>query len=196
MDFERGSVLVHDGPDTPMKRLLDAALLVLGLVAALLAVAVAWEAIEDGPSALRTVAKLCFASLLAGLAWLAFRRPRAAADRARRRVLKLVAVLASTDLQREWAESTPSTDLAEALLSDWREAVRDDVELGAAFDEDERVIVMELRADLETLAGRLPAGPGAASSGAWAAVCARARTAHDAMARRLALGAGSPPDMG
>lgn len=157
------------------------------MLALVLAAAVTWSAIAaDGQPWQRLVARALFAVVLLWLARLAWRRPAGRAGRLRRRMLRLIAVLARPDLQREWAESSPSTDLAEALLADWRRAAAvSDADIAAAFPPDEARDVVALRADLEILAARLPPGDGAAGSPAWADIVDCARKTHDALARKM-----------
>jgi hypothetical protein len=73
--------------------------------------------------ALRLIARLAWGAALAWVGWLAWRRPRGRSERLRRRVLRVLAVLASEELQRDYAESTPSVPAPEALLADWERAI-------------------------------------------------------------------------
>ena len=132
------------------------ALRALALFAALLAaftmaiLVAAWP--ED---AARVLARLALTGLLLRLAWLAWRRPAGRFERARRRLLRLGAVLATPMLQDEYAEVSPSTEVHEALIGDWRRARKADAGLSPA-EEALAVRVDEAAARAEA---ELPAGP-------------------------------------
>ena len=154
----------------------------LALLSGLLAIVVASSAAAGSRSWLQALAKVLFALLLLALARLAWMLPRGRAERARRRVLRLVALVLSEDLRRTWAESTPSTDPDEALLSDLRAALDAPPELlAAAFDAEELALVGTLRAELALAQDPkrgLPALPAlhAPAAAIQAAALARARS--------------------
>ena len=161
------------------------ALRALALASIVLAGAVAWSALaSEGEDWRRLLARALFAALLLWLARLAWRRPQGRAARVRRRVLRLVGVLARPELQREWAESSPSTDMAEALLADWDRATNvAEAALAGAFAPDELAEILELRKDVTSLAGRLPVRDAAATS-AWTDLVRRAAVTHESFVAR------------
>ena len=121
----------------------------LALLSALLAILVASSVAAGSGSWRQALAKILFALLLLALARLAWKQPLGRAERARRRVLRLVAIALSPELRRTWSESTPSTDPDEALLADLRAALAAPAELlAAAFDAEELALVAALRAKL------------------------------------------------
>src|SRR5436190_19433740 len=122
----------------------------LACLSALLALLVAVSLATGSGSWRQALAKLVLAALLVALARLAWRRPLGRAERARRRILRLVAVLVSPELRRQWAESTPATDADEALHADLRAALAAPPSiLAQAFGSDELPQVAGLRAALE-----------------------------------------------
>ena len=164
----------------------------LSVLSLALAGIVAWSLLAAGAGQdwRQALAKAAFALVLLALARLAWRRPLGRSERLRRRVLRLLAVLARPELQSEWRESTPSTDLVDALLADWRAAVRvPPADLDAAFGPESGARVRALAEDIETLAADLPSGPGGAGHPAWARITERARVTQEVVAAAVRNGA-------
>lgn len=113
-----------------------AAIALVGLVGAL------GRGGDDG-SALRTAARVAWVLVLVQGGRFAWRWPRGRAARARRRVLRLVAVIAAPTERRAYAESTPSTRLGESLCADWEHARRPGARAAFTAEETRRLRVLD-----------------------------------------------------
>ena len=132
------------------------ALRALALLAALLAAFTVAMLVAAWPEDLaRVLARVALVALLLRMAWLAWRRPAGRFGRARRRLLRLAAVLADPALQADYAEVSPSTELHEALIGDWRRAREADAGLTPA----EEAVASRVDARAARAEAALPAGP-------------------------------------
>ena len=131
---------------------------------------------------MRVIARFTWSAALFYIGWRAWRRPAGIPGRTRRRVLRVVAVLAHEQAQRDYLESSPLTPLGEALAHDWQRTYTPAKRgFDRAFDGAERAELAAFDADLKRLLAALPSSTSAVEDSrllghdaAWAALRQRA----------------------